>query len=142
MGAKSVAEGGLSPEQIAARYLLGDPVMFQEEKGITLDLMDYNRIDLPLRLQHKAESQYETWKAEGYNVLKMDNKNKEFVPNLESTRQQLKHLLDIPNTFTILFMQGDLQTQRSGICYNLLADKKSVNVLNTGKHSEQAKIEI
>ena len=72
----------------------------------------------------------------------MDNKNKEFVPNLESTRQQLKHLLDIPNTFTILLMQGDLATQRTGICYNLLADKKSVNVLNTGKHSEQAKIEI
>ena len=46
----------MSPEQIAARYLLGDPVMFQEEKGITIDLMDHNRIDLPLRLQHKAES--------------------------------------------------------------------------------------
>ena len=39
-------------------------------------------------------------------------------------------------------MQGDLATQRSGICYNLLADKKTVNVLNTGKHSEQAISEI
>ena len=86
LGAKLSAEGGLSPDQIAARYLLGDPVMFQEEKGVTIDISDYTRMKLPLRLQHKAESQYETWKGEGYNVVKMDNKNKEFVPNLESTR--------------------------------------------------------
>ena len=88
LGAKLSVESGLtpSPEQIAARYLLGDPVMFQEEKGITIDISDHTKIKLPLRLQHKAESQYETWKGEGYNVIKMDNKNKEFVPNLESTR--------------------------------------------------------
>ena len=39
-------------------------------------------------------------------------------------------------------MSGDVATQRSGICYNLLGGNKQANVVTTGKYSEQAKSEI
>ena len=59
-----------------------------------------------------------------------------------SARTQLQHLLDIPINYTIFFMSGDLATQRSGICYNLLGENKQANVVTTGKYSEQAKSEM
>ena len=102
----NLSDTSLTPEQVAARYLLGDPSFFEDEKDKlnNVDLMEQNKMTLPDRLIHKAESQYDTWKGEGYNPLTMDKTNQHFVPIMESTKQQLKHYLNIPNSFTIFIM--------------------------------------
>ena len=59
LGAKmssNLSDTSLTPEQVAARYLLGDSTFFDEEKDKpVVNLMEQNKMILPDRLIHKAE---------------------------------------------------------------------------------------
>ena len=52
----NLSDTSLTPEQVAARYLLGDSAFFDEEKDKpNVNLMEQNKMILPDRLIHKAE---------------------------------------------------------------------------------------
>ena len=52
----NLSDTSLTPEQVAARYLLGDQTFFEEEKDKpNVNLMEQNKMILPDRLIHKAE---------------------------------------------------------------------------------------
>jgi phosphoserine aminotransferase len=72
----------------------------------------------------------------GLSVLEISHRSKEFVAVMDEAQQLFKELLDIPEGYSVLFLQGGASTQFAMIPYNLLANKAAY--LNTGAWSNKA----
>ncbi len=72
----------------------------------------------------------------GLSVLEISHRSKEFVAVMDEAQQLFKELLDIPEAYSVLFLQGGASTQFAMIPYNLLANKAAY--LNTGAWSNKA----
>lgn len=61
----------------------------------------------------------------GMSVMELSHRSKPFGEILARTKSNLRQLLDIPENYEILFMQGGATTQFSAIFYNLVAAKQA-----------------
>jgi len=72
----------------------------------------------------------------GLSVLEISHRSKEFVEVMEEAQKLFKELLDIPNDYSVLFLQGGASTQFAMIPFNLLNEKAAY--LDTGSWSSKA----
>jgi len=72
----------------------------------------------------------------GLSVLEVSHRSKEFVAVMEEAQQLFKELLNIPDGYSVLFLQGGASTQFAMIPYNLLGKKAAY--LDTGAWSSKA----
>jgi phosphoserine aminotransferase len=81
------------------------------------------------------------WHGTGISVMEMSHRSKSFAEITETARDNLRKLMSVPDTHTIMFFQGGASQQFSAICQNLLgaeAVHQSANYLTTGTWSEVA----
>jgi len=76
----------------------------------------------------------------GLSVLEISHRSKEFVAVMEEAQQLFKELLDIPEGYSVLFLQGGASTQFAMIPFNLL--NKKAAYLDTGTWSNKAIKEV
>jgi phosphoserine aminotransferase len=69
-------------------------------------------------------------------VMEVSHRSKYFAPILEGARQGIKDLLNVPENYQILFLQGGASLQFSMIPMNFL--KNSADYVVTGAWSEKA----
>ncbi|XP_059145007.1 phosphoserine aminotransferase-like [Physella acuta] len=76
----------------------------------------------------------------GVSVMEMSHRSAEFSKILNSAEQRLRHLLEIPDNYKILFLQGGGTGQFSAVPLNLLALKPShsADYIVTGSWSAKA----
>ncbi|RIA97087.1 pyridoxal phosphate-dependent transferase [Glomus cerebriforme] len=79
---------------------------------------------LPLDVLEKAQREFLNYENTGMSVMEISHRSKTFEILLNNTKQDLKTLLQVPDNYKILFMQGGGCTQFSAIVYNLLEVKK------------------
>ncbi len=72
----------------------------------------------------------------GLSVLEISHRSKEFVAVMEEAQQLFKELLNIPDEYSVLFLQGGASTQFAMIPFNLLGKKAAY--LDTGAWSSKA----
>ena len=72
----------------------------------------------------------------GLSVLEISHRSKEFVAVMEKAQSLFKKLLNIPDGYSVLFLQGGASTQFAMIPYNLLGTKAAY--LDTGAWSSKA----
>jgi phosphoserine aminotransferase len=72
----------------------------------------------------------------GLSVLEISHRSKEFVAVMEEAQQLFKEFLNIPDGYSVLFLQGGASTQFAMIPYNLLGKKAAY--LDTGAWSSKA----
>lgn len=80
----------------------------------------------------------------GISVMELSHRIPEMIAMTEQTAQDMRDLLNIPENFKILFMQGGARGQFSAIPLNLLGDnsaQRTASYLLTGHWSEQAVLE-
>ena len=70
--------------------------------------------------------------------MEMSHNSLEFKAISDGTKNSIRQMLDIPDNFSIEFLQGGCQLQFDGICYNLLGEHKAANYLVTGAWSKLA----
>ncbi len=63
------------------------------------------------------------WHGSGMSVLEMSHRGKEFMQIRNEAEQDLRDLLQVPDEFAVLFMQGGAQAQNALIPLNLLGLK-------------------
>ncbi len=78
----------------------------------------------------------ENFSNTGLSVLEISHRSKEFVAVMEESQQLFKELLDIPEGYSVLFLQGGASTQFAMIPFNLL--NKKAAYLDTGAWSSKA----
>ncbi len=72
----------------------------------------------------------------GLSVLEVSHRSKEFVDVMNEAQSLFKELLDIPDGYSVLFLQGGASMQFAMIPYNLL--NKKAAYLDTGAWSSKA----
>jgi phosphoserine aminotransferase len=93
---------------------------------------------LPAAVLEKASSEMLNWNGKGLSVMEMSHRSDEYVSIANKAEQDLRDLLNIPENYKVLFMQGGATAQFAMIPMNLLRGKTSADYINTGQWSEKA----
>jgi len=92
---------------------------------------------LPLPVLKKAQEELLCLPGVGASVMEISHRSKTFEAILEATEANVRALLQVPNNYRILFLQGGALLQFGMIPMNLLGDK-SADYIVTGAWSKKA----
>lgn len=93
---------------------------------------------LPEPVLERARDELMDWKDCGMSVLEMSHRGREFVSIAKQTEQDLREILNIPEHFSVLFLQGGATTQFSMVPMNLSGNRRCACYVNTGSWSRKA----
>ncbi len=93
---------------------------------------------LPEEVLLKAKEEFLDWRGTGMSVMEMSHRGKEFMSIAEELKTDLIDLLNIPDNYKVLFLQGGATGQFAGIPQNILQGKAKACYVNTGAWSEKA----
>ena len=92
---------------------------------------------IPLAVLEQVRAELPDWHGVGCGVMEMSHRGKIYTGIYEKVVADLRQLMDIPEDYAILFLQGGATLQFSQIPMNLL-DGGSADYLTTGAWSEKA----
>ncbi|RIB05970.1 phosphoserine aminotransferase [Gigaspora rosea] len=79
---------------------------------------------IPTSVLQRAQDELLNYNNTGMSVMELSHRSKEYENLNNKAQRDLRTLLNIPNNYKILFMQGGGHTQFSAIVYNLLSAKR------------------
>lgn len=91
---------------------------------------------LPTEVLEKAQSEMLSLNGIGMSVMEISHRSQHFAPILHSAENGIRELLNVPENFKILFLQGGASLQFSMIPLNFL--KNSADYVVTGAWGEKA----
>ncbi|MDR2186490.1 MAG: 3-phosphoserine/phosphohydroxythreonine transaminase [Azonexus sp.] len=92
---------------------------------------------LPEDVLRQAQEELLDWRGAGCSVMEMSHRGKDFMAILDAAESGLRELLDIPDSYKALFLQGGATQQFAQIPLNLLAGR-SADYIVTGAWSQKA----
>lgn len=90
---------------------------------------------LPEEVLEQASAEMLDWQGNGLSVMEMSHRSPQFISILQQTRNDLRELLEVPQTHHILFMQGGATAMNAIIPMNLLGRKNTkptIDFVHTG----------
>ena len=93
---------------------------------------------LPEAVLLKAQEELLDWNGTGMSVMEMSHRGKEFKSVAEALKNDLIELLNIPDNYKVLFLQGGATGQFAFIPQNILKGKDKACYVNTGAWSKKA----
>lgn len=93
---------------------------------------------LPYEVLTQAAKDIINYNNIGIGLVEMSHRSKEFIAVTEEAESLLRELLDIPDNYKVLFLQGGASTQFAMVPMNLLGPGKKASYLNTGTWSKKA----
>ncbi|OQY51315.1 MAG: 3-phosphoserine/phosphohydroxythreonine transaminase [Candidatus Parabeggiatoa sp. nov. 2] len=94
---------------------------------------------LPEPVLEQAQAELLDWQGAGMSVMEMSHRGKEFMSIAEQAEADLRELLNIPETYKVLFLQGGASTQFAMVPLNLLGGHHNeADYFNTGMWSKKA----
>lgn len=93
---------------------------------------------LPEDVLKQAQSEMLDWHGSGMSVMEMSHRGKHFSSIAAELEADLRALINIPQNYQVLFLQGGASAQFSFIPQNLLGDKTKACYVKTGAWSEKA----
>ena len=94
---------------------------------------------LPVPVLEEAARDTLNFKGCGISVMELSHRSKEFTKIIEDAEADLRALLEIPDNYRVLFLQGGASAQFAAIPLNLTPTKETVvDYLVTGSWSKKA----
>lgn len=93
---------------------------------------------LPAIVLDQAAAAVKNFNGSGLSILEISHRTPEFESVLKETHQLVKELLDVPEHYSILFLQGGASTQFSMLAMNFLHQGKKAAYLDCGYFSQKA----
>ena len=93
---------------------------------------------LPLEILERAGSEITNYQGSGMSVMEMSHRSKVFLKIFEDTRAKLKKLLNVPDGYQILFLQGGASSQFSMVPLNLIGKTGKADYAITGNFANTA----
>ncbi|MEA3468962.1 MAG: 3-phosphoserine/phosphohydroxythreonine transaminase [Thermodesulfobacteriota bacterium] len=93
---------------------------------------------LPVEVLQQASKDIVNFQKTGMGLIEMSHRSKEFMAVAETTESLLRELMEIPDNYKVLFLQGGASSQFFMIPMNLLGNGKKATYLNTGTWSKKA----
>jgi len=93
---------------------------------------------LPLSVLERAQEELLSYQEKGMSVMEMSHRSSDFKKIIERTEELIRELMEIPETYRVLFIQGGASLQFSMVPLNLLKDGGHAYYVNTGSWSKKA----
>jgi phosphoserine aminotransferase len=94
--------------------------------------------NLPETVLEQAKAELLDWHGSGMSVMEMSHRGKEFMSIAEQTEADFRSLLNIPDNYKVLFLQGGASSQFAMVPINLLRNHDTADYFNTGIWSKKA----
>lgn len=93
---------------------------------------------LPLEVLEKAQAELTDYAGSGMSVMELSHRSKWFTEIIETAETVLRKLMNIPDNYKVLFIQGGASQQFAMVPMNLFAGSKKADFVNTGSWSKKA----
>lgn len=93
---------------------------------------------LPEEVLQQAQAELLDWHGEGLSIMEMSHRSAEYVGVATQAEQDLRELMQIPDNYKVLFLQGGATAQFAMVPMNLLRGAGSADYINTGIWSKKA----
>lgn len=97
---------------------------------------------LPLSVLNRAREELLDYRGSGMSVMEMSHRSAEFEEILERAERNLRLVMDVPDDYAVLFLQGGGSFQFTMVPMNLCLPGKPVDVLHTGMWTAKAIAEL
>ncbi|MGV3322867.1 3-phosphoserine/phosphohydroxythreonine transaminase [Streptococcus hyovaginalis] len=84
---------------------------------------------LPKKVLEKAQAEFLDYNHSGMSVMELSHRSKEFDDIIQDAEALLRELMQIPDNYKVLFLQGGASTQFSMLPLNLAKGKKAYYVV-------------
>ena len=109
-------------------------------------MTEYNRVYnfsagpsvLPLPVLEKVKEDLLNYQGSGQSVMEMSHRSTYFKKIIEDAEADLRELLNIPDNYKVLFLQGGGTLQFSMVPINLLRNSKKADYVITGTWAKKA----
>ena len=92
---------------------------------------------LPEEVLREAAEEMLDYKGSGMSVMEMSHRGKIFDGIIKEAEQDLRDLMNIPDNYKVLFLQGGAWTQFAAVPMNLMVNKKAAYIV-TGQWAKKA----
>ena len=96
---------------------------------------------LPQPVLEQAQAELLSFRGTGMSIMEVSHRSRHFAPVLESAEAGLRELLNVPENFQILFMQGGASFQFSMVPINFLRACETADYVITGAWGKKALFE-
>ena len=96
---------------------------------------------LPLEVLKQAQADLLNYQGCGMSVMEMSHRSPDFEAILASAEEGLRKLMNIPQNYKVLFLQGGASTQFAAVPLNLLSGHGSADYIVSGQFSKKAYLE-
>ncbi len=93
---------------------------------------------LPLPVLEKAASELVCYGNSGMSVMEMSHRSADYEAIIAEAQADLRKLMNIPDNYKVLFLQGGASTQFASVCYNLLTGSGKADYIVSGQFSKKA----
>ena len=93
---------------------------------------------LPLPVLEEVQKDLLNYKGEGISVLEMSHRSSTFDAIIKEAEHLLKEIMEIPDNYKVLFMQGGATLQFAAVPLNLIGQGQFAEYVNTGAWSKKA----
>jgi phosphoserine aminotransferase len=93
---------------------------------------------LPEAVLKEAQKDFVNYKESGMSVMEMSHRSAEFEAIIEKAEKDLRTLMDIPDDYRVLFLQGGASLQFSMLAMNLMNTYKRAYYVSTGSFAKNA----
>ena len=93
---------------------------------------------LPEEVLKKAAAEMLNYEGTGESVMEMSHRSSEFQKIIDDAEQNLRDLMNIPDDYYVLFLQGGGTLQFSMVPINLLTKSKKADYIITGNWAKKA----
>ena len=96
---------------------------------------------LPIEVLNQAKEELLCYGDSGMSVMEMSHRTPEFESILHAAESSLRTLMNIPENYKVLFLQGGASTQFASVPMNLLSEHKCADYIVSGQFSKKAAME-
>ena len=93
---------------------------------------------LPHAVMLQAREELLDWHGTGMSVMEMSHRSKEYLSIATQAGDDLRKLLEIPDNYHVLFLQGGATSQFAMVPHNLLRGRTRADYVCTGSWSKKA----
>lgn len=107
---------------------------------------EYNRVYnfsagpsmLPVEVLEKVQKDLLNYEGSGQSVMEMSHRSKEFKKIIEDAEADLRELMNIPDNYKVMFLQGGGTLQFAMVPLNLLRKSRKADYVITGTWAKKA----
>ena len=93
---------------------------------------------LPLPVLEKARAEMSDYGGSGMSIMEMSHRSKTFDAVIKATEANLRRMLNVPDSYAVLFLQGGATLQFGMVPLNLLGPGQTCDYVHTGSWAEKA----